>query len=171
MKQLVFILLLSWTAEVVQPDIRVPYAWRAPLVGEWSNGSLHAASIPAALLGNKKSFPSDIRIVDEKDAEWPFYMASASNGSAHIVFQAGLGSKPYLYFDSQLYRLPRYDLQRRVGPGLPAKAKIATLGARERNPTRQAAMFKKYRANLITLAIALFAAVLLLLAFQRWKKR
>lgn len=69
-----FILLLL-SAVQAPAGTRDVYTWRAPLVGTWSPGSLYTAPIPPALLDGSQAFPGDLRIFDENDRDWPFYVA------------------------------------------------------------------------------------------------
>ena len=163
-------LVLLLTANL-RADVLEPYARRADLTGRWSNGSLHEVTLPDTVLTNRQAFPTDLRIVDETGQEWPFYLHHPGTGAPRLVFQAGSGHRPRLYFDSPLFRLPRYDLQRRVGPGLPASAQPAGLGNPERNPAHLSSLLHTYTRTLLRVTLLLLALLAGLLGWKRWRRR
>lgn len=89
----------------------------------------------------------------------------------YMVFEADYGQHPHLYFGSSHPSLPRYDLQRRVGPGLPAGAQIAELGEKRRNPARIAAALRSYGRTLAYSALGVLAGLGLLILLKRWRQR
>ncbi len=171
MKRISAILLVLACSAQLYADLLEPYIWRAPLASRWSSNSLHCVPIPASVLVNSRTFPADIRIVDDAGNEWPFYIVNSETGSPHLVFQAGPGGNPHLYFGSPLFKLPRYDLQRRVGPGLPAAALAARLGERESNPAHLAAILETYKRKLVAVALGLSGILAALLVWRRWRQR
>lgn len=70
-----WLILLLISALPARAGLREVYAWRAPLEGAWAAGALYAAPIPPALLDGCQAFPGDLRIYDENDRDWPFYVA------------------------------------------------------------------------------------------------
>ena len=64
-----------------------------------------------------------------------------------------------------------FDLQRRVGPGLPAGALIAELGEKRRNPARIAAALRSYGRTLGYSALGVLAGLGLLVTLKRWRHR
>ena len=54
------------------------FAWRCPLTGTMKTGGLYRIEIPEEVMNRSRSFPADLRIVDEKDAEWPFFLWAPS---------------------------------------------------------------------------------------------
>lgn len=89
----------------------------------------------------------------------------------YVVFEADYGQHPHLYFGSSHPPLPRFDLQRRVGPGLPAGALIAELGEKRRNPARIAAALRIYGRTLGYSALGVLAGLGLLVTLKRWRHR
>lgn len=97
--------------------------------------------------------------------------ARAAYDTLHMVFEADYGHHPYLYFGALQAPLPRYDLQRRVGPGLPASALSASVGEPGRNPARLLAAFRAYGRTLTLSALAVLVGFGLLVAFRQWRHR
>jgi hypothetical protein len=266
------------------------YAWRTPLHGTWTNGAVYAAPIPLPVFDGSRAFPSDVRIFDDAQHEWPFYLTAKNTGllaepadteaewhdltvkqagegdrregvlslvadvgflhvplrqmrfelgpgqqayplkfygrdtltnrwrwvadggvhrmegllrnlvdlrqaayryykmdfyhyedpppqllkvqmrpePLYVVFEAGAGKKPHLYFGSSEHQMPRYDLQRRVGPSMPAHTQPAEIGERNRNPAHTAAVLRIYGRNLALALLGLLAGLGLLVLLKRW---
>ena len=89
----------------------------------------------------------------------------------YVVFEADYGQRPHLFFGSSHPPLPRYDLQRRVGPGLPKDASIAEIGEKRRNPVRMAAALRSYGRTLAYSALGVLAGLGLLILIKRWRHR
>lgn len=88
----------------------------------------------------------------------------------HLVFEADYGHHPHLYFGAARSPLPRYDLQRRVGPGLPGSVLPAEVGERRRNPARMAAALRSYGRTLVWSASGVVAGLVVLIFVKRLRR-
>lgn len=97
--------------------------------------------------------------------------AQAGYEPLYLVVEADYGHHPHLYFGAVRPPLPRYDLQRRVGPGLPPRAQAASIGERGRNPARIAATLRRYGRTLAWSAAGVTAGLVILILVNRWRHR
>lgn len=280
-------LLLGLTSAALASD-PAPYTWRAPLLGAWTNGALYVAPVTAPVFDGSRGFPADLRIYDDQQNEWPFYVAVVPPGrpgeaedgpwvelarqdgadpelregvqsvwcdvghrnlplrrlkvvleqanqdypvkvygratptnawrwladggspgqaratvelraanyrylkvelyhpgqpppsvaglqaqpeSYQLVFEAGPGGQPFLYFGADRHPLPLYDLARRAGPSVPSRAAPAALGERARNPAHIAALLRRYGRHLAVAMAGLLAGFGAMVLVNVWRRR
>lgn len=66
---------LAWaTSAGAAPIPREEFLWRAALGGDVTNGGLYRVRVPGDVSDGSRAFPSDVRVLDEVGAEWPFFV-------------------------------------------------------------------------------------------------
>lgn len=55
---------------------REEFRWRVPLRGTLTSGVLYRVAIPGSVFDGSRSFPADLRLIDETGADWPFFIYS-----------------------------------------------------------------------------------------------
>lgn len=71
----IFFLLLGLAGATAAGAIPLEaFRWRLPLSGSLESGKLYQINIPAAVFDGSHAFPADVRLVDDADADWPFFI-------------------------------------------------------------------------------------------------
>lgn len=143
--------------------------WRWVADGEVTSAQGRRRGILELQQTGYRYYKLELRHLDQVSAEVTTSRAGYEN--VRLVFEADYGHQPHLYFGAPHPPLPRYDLQRRVGPGLPARALPAEVGERGRNPARIVAVLREYGRTLAWSALAVLVGFGLLVAFRQWRHR
>lgn len=86
-------------AAAVLPALRVgaekldTLAWRQPILGGIASGQVYRVLIPSEVFDGCRSFPADIRIFDDRKAEWPFFLWAPPRRDDLIPVFATLGRR------------------------------------------------------------------------------
>jgi hypothetical protein len=144
-------------------------AWRWVAEGEVSSVQGRRRGTLELQQTGYRYYKLELRHLDHAPPEVTTSRAGYEN--VRLVFEADYGRQPHLYFGALHPPLPRYDLQRRVGPGLPAQALPADLGERGRNPARIVAVLREYGRTLAWSALGVLVGFGLLVAFRQWRHR
>jgi hypothetical protein len=67
-------MLVLGMAEVVRGASRSDFEWMRPIHGPLSVGRIYSLEIPPDVFARSRQFPDDLRIMDESDQQWPFFL-------------------------------------------------------------------------------------------------
>lgn len=96
------------------------FRWRTPIEGSLESGKLYRLAIPAAVFDGSRAFPADMRLVDETESDWPFFLHHPDPPAPEVAFplkrlEAPAGTESLsgvqaLYFDTAFRRNPLHRL-------------------------------------------------------------
>ena len=68
------LLLMTVAGYSAEPDLRTKFAWRQAIAAGDETGVLYRIRTPREVFDGCRSFPSDLRILDDSARQWPFYV-------------------------------------------------------------------------------------------------
>jgi hypothetical protein len=111
MKRSTWMLLAALVTPMAGPaaELASSFTWQMPLEGTFKPASLYRVKVPGAVFDGCRRFPQDVRIIDDRGEQWPFYLwkpqdtRSFKTRSVKVLNRSLVeGDDPYLRIELQV---------------------------------------------------------------------
>lgn len=183
------------TAMANPPDL-TGFDWRSRITGPLQTNVMYKVRLPASVVGKLKSFPLDIRVVDEAGLTWPCMIwvgpvndaqevikppvvilaevdepAQENNSQHYLMFMPRSARKAYLYFGSTRYQLPAASFVRGIDGASVDRAPEASLARRLPNPARMVESLDAYWHGILYLLGVIVASTIIIMGVRLARMR
>ncbi len=109
MKPRLLIPMMALIAHALLSDARgataASFEWMRPIIGDVQTGRIFRVAIPPDVYAQCDSFPHDIRIFDDRNAQWPFFLQSRPPKLAHTVLSAESVNAAWVEGNERYFRI------------------------------------------------------------------